>query len=373
MQETTTLDEERHGRSPTCSERPSTDDIAASVIVPCWNVAPWLDAALDSVLTAADRIAPRSVEIICADDGSTDGTSAILNARSSSSTSPSESPLIRVLHLPHKGVSATRNAALSAARGKYIFFLDPDDIVHPDWLSTGMNAMDESDADWCVSPFRIREGDDAAFQLQPLKGDYRFDSTDAAIAGYVSRLIGYSFADLRRWFSGEELFATRELGSVCRCVFRRDIIERHQVRFDETIGLWEDAFFNCEYLLHAKRTTVVDRALYDYTVRTSGATKRLNASRSRVENKFGVQRLRKRLNEISGGRLAPLYAASCVLAPIEIVATFRQSGIGLAGALKAARKYLRDPEAAQALRECPLSLRRPLFTAAVLFLRLIRP
>ena len=340
---------------------------AASVIVPCWNSAPWLNTALDSVLAAADALAPHSAEIVCSDDGSTDATPDILAARAAAD------PRIRVLSLPHRGVSAARNAALAAACGKFIFFLDPDDIVAPDWLSSGVDAMESSGADWCVSPFRVRDGDDAPFRVLPLKGDYHFSSNDAIVSGYVSRLVGYSFADLRRWFSGEPLFAPRELGSVCRCVFRRDLIEGRHVRFDESIGLWEDAFFNCEYLLHASRTTVLDRALYDYTVRPSGATARLNASPRRVENKFRLLALRHRLDDISGGRLAPLYAASCVLAPLEMLATFRRSGVGLRGALKAAREYLRDPAAAQALRDCPLSWRRPLFSAGVLLLRAIRP
>lgn len=342
-------------------------DITASVVVPCWNSAPWLDAALDSVLAAADSLAPRKTEVICSDDGSSDETPAILAARAAAD------PRIHVISLPHRGVSAARNAALSAARGEYVFFLDPDDVVAPDWISAGVAAMEESRADWCVSPFRVRDGDSAPFSVHKLKGDYRFDSNDAIISGYVSRLVGYSFDDLRRWFAGEELFAPRELGSVCRCVFRRDVIERHNVRFDETIGLWEDAFFNCEYLLHASSTAVLDRPLYDYTVRPSGATAQLNASPRRVENKFRLLALRHRLDEVSGGRLAPLYAASCVLAPLEILATFRKSGVGLVGAIRAARRYLSDPVARRALRECPLSFRRPAFSAGVIFLRVIAP
>ena len=348
-------------------EMTKESEIVASVVAPCWNLAPWLDAALDSILAAADEIAPRAVEIICVDDGSADSTASILAARSGSDSR------IRVMSLPHRGVSAARNAALDAARGKYIFFLDPDDTVSRDFLKAGVAAMESSGADWCVFPFRIRDGDDAPFTLMPLKNDYRFDSNGAIIDGYVSLLIGYSFDDLRRWFAGGKLFARRELGSVCRCIFRRDIIERHHVRFDETIGLWEDAFFNCEYLLHASRTTTIDRPLYDYTVRPTGATMRLNASPRRVENKFRLLSLRKRLDDMSGGRLAPLYAASCVFAPLEIIATFRKSGVGLVGAIRAAREYLRDPAVAKALGECPLSWRKALFSAGVMFLRAIRP
>jgi len=342
-------------------------ETTATVVVPCWNSAQWLNAALDSALAAADALAPLETEVICADDGSTDSTPSILASRAAADSR------VRALTLPHRGVSAARNAALDAARGKYVFFLDPDDVVSRDFLTGGVAAMESSGADWCVFPFRLRDGDDAPFSVQPLKGDYRFNSNDAIVAGYISRLIGYSFADLRRWFAGEELFAPRELGSVCRCVFRRDVAERHHVRFDETVGLWEDAFFNCEYLLHAASTTTLDQPLYDYTVRPSGATASLNASPRRVENKFRILSLRKRLDAISGGRLTPLYAASCVLAPLEIIATFRKSGVGLAGSLRAAREYLRDPVVASALHECPLSWRRPLFSAGVLFLRAIRP
>lgn len=96
-----------------------------SVIVPCWNLAPWIGACLDSVRaqTFADW------ECVVADDGSTDGSAAILDGIAAADGR------FRILHRPHAGVGAARNAALEAARGERILFLDGDDVLAPEALA----------------------------------------------------------------------------------------------------------------------------------------------------------------------------------------------------------------------------------------------
>ena len=87
-------------------------DPKASVIVPCWNVEKWVEDALKSVLcgTFAD------FEIIAVDDGSSDGTGAVLDRLASIDAR------VRVYHQPNRGVSAARNRGLDAARGDFLFF-----------------------------------------------------------------------------------------------------------------------------------------------------------------------------------------------------------------------------------------------------------
>src|SRR5262249_31816931 len=93
-----------------------------SVIVPSYNAERFLRAALDSAL-AQEGV---SLEVLVADDGSTDGTSALLAGYGDR---------IRVLRQDHRGPAASRNAAAREARGEYVALLDADDRFRPGKLA----------------------------------------------------------------------------------------------------------------------------------------------------------------------------------------------------------------------------------------------
>jgi GT2 family glycosyltransferase len=95
-----------------------------SVIIPTYNRAHFLTAAIESVLaqTGLDALGI-DIEIIVADDGSTDNTAEVVAAYGAS---------VRYLPLPHRGQpAAPRNAGLAVATGEYIAFLDSDDLFLP--------------------------------------------------------------------------------------------------------------------------------------------------------------------------------------------------------------------------------------------------
>lgn len=103
-----------------------------SIVIPVYNVAPWLRACLDSVFAATDRV--EDVEIICVDDGATDGSGEILEEyRERLNIQTSKHLNFRVIHQQNAGVSAARNAALEIATGEWICFVDADDVVN-EWL-----------------------------------------------------------------------------------------------------------------------------------------------------------------------------------------------------------------------------------------------
>ena len=95
-----------------------------SLIVPVYKVERFLQDALDSVheQTFTDY------EALCVDDGSPDGSGTILDEAAR------VNPRFRVIHQRNAGVSAARNRALDLVRGKYILFLDADDVVCPEWF-----------------------------------------------------------------------------------------------------------------------------------------------------------------------------------------------------------------------------------------------
>ena len=99
-----------------------------SVIMPCYNGEVFLAEAVDSVLGQTLR----DFELIVVDDGSTDGSSAVL-AR--------YGQRIAVIRQANRGVSAARNAGIEAARGEFIAFLDTDDYWEPEFLEAMVAGM----------------------------------------------------------------------------------------------------------------------------------------------------------------------------------------------------------------------------------------
>lgn len=335
--------------------------IELSVIIPCWNVAPWLSRCLDEVFAAL----PPSAEVIAVDDGSDDATPEIL-ARFAA-----VHPELKVFLQPNRGVSAARNRGLDIAHGEYIFFVDPDDGVEPDFFISMLERMKESRADYCVCAFRVRR-EDGTFKDWKLRDAYEFSSNDSILEGYVSRIVGYSFNDVRRFYANEPLFARREMASVWRACFRRDVINRASVKFDETISLYEDAMFNVEYLLSATKMTCIDRPLYRVTERNSGAMNTIPRDASRfARNKIRLLLSRKRLNEMYGGRLWRFCEASAVFSVLEVFFLMMRFRLGWGEGCAILREYLDDDMARCALHDFPLSWRKPVLASAVLLFRMI--
>lgn len=108
-----------------------------SVVIPVYNVKPWLRECLDSVRAQTLR----DWECICVDDGSTDGSTDILKEFSSSD------PRFRILTRPHSNAGAARNAGLDEAKGDFLLFLDSDDVFSPWMFETLLKEAEQEMAD----------------------------------------------------------------------------------------------------------------------------------------------------------------------------------------------------------------------------------
>jgi glycosyltransferase involved in cell wall biosynthesis len=120
-----------------------------SVIVPAYNAADTVAEAIGSVLNQTVE----DFEVIVVDDGSTDSTSAEIERFA-------DDPRVRHLRQRNAGLSATRNRALEAARGRYASFLDADDLLLPQYLETmGETLGRESAAGFADCDFWILDDD----------------------------------------------------------------------------------------------------------------------------------------------------------------------------------------------------------------------
>lgn len=333
----------------------------ASVIVPCRNAASTVEAALAGALASPLR----ELEVIAIDDGSSDATREVLDGIAA------RDPRVKVLCSARRGVSAARNTGLDAARGEFIFFLDADDTVEPSFYPKTVAAMRAENADYCrVGHDEVFLPDGGCYRF-PLKGTYRFASQDEIREKYLPCFFGYSFDRMRAWYGGESLWTWREKGVVWAGCFRAKMIRDGNIRFDETIEIFEDAMFLCEYLLACERTTSVNEILYHYRLSAGGSVCTKLAGPEFFENKLRLLAKREELDVKSGGRLTSLYAASCVLSLLEILrAAFRVKGCLFRG-FATFRRYGRDPVVKAALRHFPLSWRKPGLAAGVIACRCI--
>ena len=114
------------------ASRPCEDRPLVSVVVPFYNVEECVADCMDSLVHQDFD----GYEVVCIDDGSTDGTGTLLDAYAE------RHPNVRVFHFPNAGLSVARNRGVELARAELISFVDGDDFVSPYYLSALYRAYD---------------------------------------------------------------------------------------------------------------------------------------------------------------------------------------------------------------------------------------
>lgn len=218
-----------------------------SVVVPVYNVEKYLRECLDSICGQTLK----NIEIICVNDGSTDGSLAILEEYASRDSR------MRIISQENRGLSAARNAGLSVARGKYIYFMDSDDVSPQGSLGKMFAEMEKNSLDVLLF------GAESFFESEDLEKAHP----------------GYKTLYKRRPFetqSGQSLvLAFKNAGcgfspsACCYCSTRR-FLNENSIRFPEGI-LYEDNVFFWKMILAAKRAKSISDALFRRRVR-AGST-----------------------------------------------------------------------------------------------------
>ena len=122
-----------------------------SIIIPNYNNGKTIGRVLSS-LTQQKMVCGREVEIIVVDDGSTDNSREVIDGFG----------LVRKIYTANRGVSAARNTGLMASTGKYITFVDSDDIIEDSYIQTVFSEMDKG-YDYCVFPWYDVQSDSVKF------------------------------------------------------------------------------------------------------------------------------------------------------------------------------------------------------------------
>lgn len=206
-----------------------------SVIIGAYEAMPYLVECLASV--EAQTLDPARVEVIAVDDGSADGTGEYLEEFAARAPMP-----VTVIRQENSGgPSGPRNVGLGKAAGRYVFFLDADDRLGPEALERLVAMADENGTD---------------VVLGKVEGVNR-NAPKSMWGKSLKRTDVYS-SNIKFTLSAQKLF-------------RRALLERHGMRFDESLWTGEDALFTMEAYLRADGVSVVaDHTCYYLVGRDDG-------------------------------------------------------------------------------------------------------
>lgn len=191
---------------------------AVSVIVPVYNVEPYLARCLDSILAQTFT----DFELLLIDDGSPDRSGEICEAYAKKDTR------IRVLHQQNGGVGRARNTGLDHARGQYVVFVDSDDWALPDYLRDLYHDVCKHAGVGLI----IHGAHMVSSQNEPLK-DFLFPDVYLPYQRFGEAFTEY---ELLHW------------GFPWGKIYNKSVLDEHNIRFDEDIHCREDTLFMLRYL-----------------------------------------------------------------------------------------------------------------------------
>lgn len=208
-----------------------------SVVVPVFNIKECIEYCLQSLL---NQRCDNEYEILCIDDGSTDGSGLLLDAAAE------KSDKVKVLHKENGGLSDARNYGVKNAAGSYITFVDGDDIVSPYYISSLSAGLSFGDDVTVVGTHRL------------IKSSDDIDTISWGPGGTPKPI---DKVDLLRGICFQKI-----LSSACFRLAKRDLYLDHP--FPKGV-VYEDTFITVEHLEASSQIVFIDEPIYGYVSRAN--------------------------------------------------------------------------------------------------------
>ena len=209
-----------------------------SIIVPIYNVEAYLNDCLNSILKQSFK----NFEVLCIDDGSTDGSKILAQEFEKKDCR------FKLFCKKNGGVSAARNLGLENAKGKYALFVDADDFIDRKMLKILYKKICETGADIVVF------------------GGDTFPKVEWIDKKMETRSVEYNNRSVTALIN--------EVGSIpfiCNKVYSLEIIRKRNLRFDERLELGEDQLFQFTVFPFAKKISFIPEKLYHYRQNRDGS------------------------------------------------------------------------------------------------------
>ncbi len=222
-------------------------DALVSVVVPVYNVEPYLSDCINSILNQTYS----NFELILVDDGSTDKSGEICDEFAA------EDKRISVIHIENGGISNARNTGLDQARGEWVMFVDSDDWIENECLA---HLISNVDTEMSAVACSLRVCTDGAVEKEIIHKSEKYTGRD-------SIRTAYSVGALKQSFYGP-------IGKL----YRGDIIKN--IRFDKQLAVAEDIVFNVEFLSKSHCVATTDYVGYNIRSNITSTTHKISSKYS---------------------------------------------------------------------------------------------
>lgn len=219
--------------------------VKVSIIMPVYNSETYLKTAVDSVLEQDFS----DFELILVDDGSPDQSGKICDEYAALNSK------VEVIHKPNGGICSARNAGLEMARGEYIGFCDNDDLYLPGLIKDNYELAKKNNVD--------------LMRYAKIK---RLEKDDGRIWEIFCKIedMFIEKKDFHKYYDN-----IRREDTVWTAFYRREIIEKYHIRFDEQFKYGsEDLNFNLRFLMFCDKLGFNSKVYYSWTQRDSHSTSR---------------------------------------------------------------------------------------------------
>jgi len=210
-----------------------TEEPKISIIIPVYNVEQYLRQCLDSVVNQTLQ----DIQIICVNDGSPDGSRAILQEYADRDSR------IEIIDKPNGGLSSARNAGIAPMRGEYMYFLDSDDWIEPTLCEKAYYRLESTGAD--VALFHHHEAPEQGQEIR--QSNPLVYSRHPIIPSHASDYINFIEVTWNR-------------------VIRTAFFQNLGVRFPEEF-LPEDLYMHWILLVNEPHVELIPEKLYHYRLR----------------------------------------------------------------------------------------------------------
>lgn len=227
-------------------------DILISIIIPVYNSENYISKCIESIINSYTL---NDLETIIVDDGSKDNSYSIVKKYQNKDTR------IKLIKQDNKGPSAARNKGLNISKGKYIMFVDSDDYLHENTLFYFRELLLSGKYDTIMFNYSRTNEENKIQKNTPLFCDnyeYGIDSKNRIY---------------------ETLVSHHKLNHPVAKFYSNELIQKHDIRFEESLRVGEDRVFNMEYFYYSKKGFYKDVYFYYYRKNTQSLTKNFNISR----------------------------------------------------------------------------------------------
>ena len=219
-----------------------------SVIIPVYNASNYLHSCVQSLLNQTFK----DFEIILINDGSKDNSLEICNLFKQ------KDERVVVFTQPNSGVGRARNKGIELAKGKYIVFVDSDDVAKP----TLLEKLSENIRDF----------------------DYVLASIDLVRNGQIESIVSIPEGEFTRKQYVEQILLKLNINYVCGApyskLFKTELIKQNNLKFNEKLTYAEDFLFNVEYVALAQKIKTISDSFYEYTLQSSSSLTSFNYQKS---------------------------------------------------------------------------------------------